>query len=227
MDDIEALLAELTDKERAFAVAYAACLNGAKAARAAHYSEASIYAIASENLRKPKIRAVIDALLGESVMPASETLARLTDHARGSMEDFLTVRGRGVTLDLKKATERGVLHLVKRYSKTKQGVSIELHDPQAALQLLGRHHKLFVDRTELTGKDGARARYGRRLRTSTTRPPRRCCTTGRCGRAMSSCRRPGPGSAGSSWPAAAGARLAPAPSISAGGSSSAARGGSA
>lgn len=152
--DIDALLAPLTDKERAFVLAYVECLNGAKAARAAHYSESSIYTIASENLRKPHIRTAIDALLAERAMPAGEILARLTDHARGSLEDFLSVRGRGIALDLKKATDRGVLHLVKRYSKTKQGVTIELHDPQAALQLLGRHYRLFIDRTELTGKDG-------------------------------------------------------------------------
>lgn len=152
--DIDALLAPLTDKERAFVLAYVECLSGAKAARAAHYSERTIYTIASENLRKPHIRAAIDALMAERAMPAGEILARLSDHARGSLEDFLSVRGRGITLDLKKAAERGVLHLVKRYTKTKQGVTIELHDPQNALQLLGRHHRLFIDRTELTGKDG-------------------------------------------------------------------------
>lgn len=154
MADIDALLAPLTDKERAFVCAYAECLNATKAARTARYSEISARQIGSENLSKPYIRAAIDALLAERAMPAGEILARLTDHARGSIEDFLSVRGRGIALDLKKASDRGVLHLVKRYSKTKQGVTIELHDPQAALQLLGRHRKLFVDRTELTGKDG-------------------------------------------------------------------------
>ena len=152
--DIDALLAALTDKERTFVLAYVECLNGAKAARHARYSEASIYTIASELLRKPHIRAAIDALLDERAMQTSEILARLSDHARSSMEDFLSVRGRGLTLDLKKAEQLGRLHLIKRYSKTKQGVTIELHDPQAALQLLGRHRKLFIDRTELTGKDG-------------------------------------------------------------------------
>ena len=38
-------LAPLTDKERAFVLAYVECLNGAKAARAAHYSERTIYTI--------------------------------------------------------------------------------------------------------------------------------------------------------------------------------------
>lgn len=154
MSDTQALLAQLTDKERAFAIAYASCLNGAKAARAAHYSEASIYVIASENLRKPKIRTAIDALMAETAMPPNEILARLTDQARGSMEDFLTVRGRGVALDLKKAADRGVLHLVKKYSKTKQGVSVELYSAYDAQVKLGEHERLWVQRSEITGKDG-------------------------------------------------------------------------
>jgi phage terminase small subunit len=152
--DLDALLAALTDKERAFVLAYVECLNATKAAKLARYSETSARQIGSENLSKPHIRAALDALLDARAMPAGEILARLSDHARGSMEDFFSVRGRGITLDLKKAAERGVLHLIKRYSKTKQGVTIELHDPQAALQLLGRHYRLFIDRTELTGKDG-------------------------------------------------------------------------
>lgn len=42
--------------------------------------------------------------------------------------------------------------MVKKYNKTKDGVSIELYDAQAALQLLGRHHRLFADVTEHQGK---------------------------------------------------------------------------
>lgn len=70
------------------------------------------------------------------------------------MADFLTVKGRGVTLDLKKAAQADRLHLVKKYTKTKQGVTIELYDAQAALVKLGEHHRLFVQRQEITGKDG-------------------------------------------------------------------------
>jgi hypothetical protein len=29
-----------------------------------------------------------------------------------------------------------------------------MYDAQAALALLGKHHKLFIDRTEISGKDG-------------------------------------------------------------------------
>jgi phage terminase small subunit len=65
-----------------------------------------------------------------------------------------TIKRAVARLDLL-AAERH-LHLIKKYSLDDKGkVSIELYDAQAALTLLGRHHKLFVDRTEHTGVDGA------------------------------------------------------------------------
>lgn len=107
----------------------------------------------SENLSKPDIRAAINARMAELVMPASEVLSRLSEHAGGTMADFLSIKGRGITLDLKKASLADKLHLVKKYSKTKQGVSIELYDAQAALNTLGKHHGLFVERHEHSWKD--------------------------------------------------------------------------
>ena len=61
-----------------------------------------------------------------------------------------------VRLDLEKAKDRGKLHLLKEYKVDKGGaISVKWHDSQAALALLAKIHGLLVDRTELTGKDGA------------------------------------------------------------------------
>lgn len=58
-------------------------------------------------------------------------------------------------LNLDKAERNGKLHLVKKLKQPeKGGVELELHDPQTALVHLGRHHKLFTDKMEHTGKDG-------------------------------------------------------------------------
>lgn len=121
----------------------------------------------------------------DAVMDANEVLARLTDVARGSLADFLHVERRevpapppqprddddddqvdeappagprtvlDVRVDLGQAKDRGKLHLLKRFKEGKWGPEIELYDPLRALELLARHHGLLVDRTELTGKDGA------------------------------------------------------------------------
>ena len=147
-------MADLTDKQHAFIRHYLACLNGAEAARRAGYPAASARQIASENLSKPNIRAAIDEALAARAPSKEEIIDRLAEQATASMADFLTVKGRGVTLDLKKAAQADRLHLVKKYTKTKQGVTIELYDAQAALVKLGEHHRLFVQRQEITGKDG-------------------------------------------------------------------------
>lgn len=144
----------LTDKQRAFVSHYVACLNGAKAARLAGYAASGARQEAHRLLTNADIRAAIDAALAEAAMPASEVLARLTAQARGTMADVLRPRGRGYGIDFKAAEENGALDLVKKYTKTDRGVSVELYDAQAALALLGKHHKLFVERTEVTGKDG-------------------------------------------------------------------------
>lgn len=141
-------MSELTDREQRFVDIYVVCLNGSEAMR-------RVWAIegfagkrpdqaAYDYLRNPEIRAAIDARLAESVMPPNEILARLTDQARVSVADFFTVKGRGLTLDLKKAADLGVLHLIKSYKKTRQGTTVEFYDTQAALIQLGKHYGLWT-----------------------------------------------------------------------------------
>lgn len=146
-------MAELTDRQQAFVDHYVVCLNGAEAARRAGYAASGARQEAHRLLTNADIRGAIDARLAESAMAAGEVLGRLTEHARSTMTDFLSVKGRGVALDLKKAAMADRLHLVKKYSKTKQGVSIELYDAQAALALMAKHHGLLVERHEHTWKD--------------------------------------------------------------------------
>lgn len=62
----------------------------------------------------------------------------------------------GWRINLEKAQERGVLNVAHRIGYDKFGrPEVELESRQGALQLIGKAHKLFVDRQELTGKDGA------------------------------------------------------------------------
>lgn len=145
-------MAELTDKQQAFIDHYLVCLNGAEAARRAGYAASGARQEAYRLLTNADIRAAIDAQLADSAMPANEVLARITAIARGSMADFVQPKGRGVALDLKHAADQGALHLVKKYSKTKQGTTVELYDAQSALELLGKYHKLWTDKVEHTGR---------------------------------------------------------------------------
>lgn len=85
----------LTGKQRAFVDQYFLCeFNGTEAAARAGYqgNRDSLAVTASENLRNPKVRAVIDGRLAERTMSADEVLMRLTDHGRGSAEDIISFR---------------------------------------------------------------------------------------------------------------------------------------
>lgn len=144
----------LTPKQAAFVEHYLQSWNATEAARRAGYAAKTAHSIGWENLRKPEIRKAIEARLKEHQLTTDDVLARLADHAMGGMADFLSASGNSFKLDLKQAAARGKLHLIRKYSKTRQGVSLELYDAQAALIQIGRALGLFVDRQEVTGKDG-------------------------------------------------------------------------
>lgn len=123
---------------------------------------------ASRLLTNADIAAEIQQRITENAMSADEVLARLGDHARGSMGDFVQVIDNKPMVDFQSASDNDRLHLVKKLkTKTrtyvKSGdedsesfvnevdVEFELYDAQSALEKLGKHHKLFTDKTEIGG----------------------------------------------------------------------------
>jgi hypothetical protein len=50
-----------------------------------------------------------------------------------------------------KAHQLGLSHLIRKPKQTRYGIDIKLHDAQKALELFGRHHKLFAVRTDHSG----------------------------------------------------------------------------
>jgi len=145
----EAALAELPAKQRKLVIEYLRDLHQRNAAIRAGYSAKTAEVQASQILRKLKVQAAVNLGLQLHAMPADEVLARIAAHARGSMDDFLDEGG---DIDLQQARKRGKLHLVKARSVTKEGERIELHDAQAALALLAKHHGLLVERVEHSGE---------------------------------------------------------------------------
>lgn len=142
---------KLTAKESAFVDYYFICgLNGYQAAIKAGYSERSAYEIASQNLRKLHIQEAIQARLSEVHMSADEALALLATHARGDIGDFMQIGPMGYSLDMNKAKEMGITRLVKKIKQETITINgkyedkeihtetIELHDPQAAIEKILR-----------------------------------------------------------------------------------------
>lgn len=153
----------LSAKQQLFIDNYLISYNATQSAIAAGYSQNTATEIGYENLRKPHIAEAIQRRLQESAMSADEVLMRLAEHARGDLDDVLNSEG---DLDIKKARRAKKTRLIKKWTRkhrvftNDEGVteettdSIEMYDAQAALVHLGKHHKLFTDKQEITGKDG-------------------------------------------------------------------------
>lgn len=147
-------MATLTVKQNLFITEYLACLNATQAAIAAGYSPKVAAVQGCENLRKPNIRAEINRLLEARTLGKNEVLARLTEHALGSAEDFLRVEGDEdgaiALVNFAKAKKAGKLHLVKKFKIGKDGsMSFELYSAQSALNTLAKVHGLLDgDRAE-------------------------------------------------------------------------------
>lgn len=139
---------ELTPKQQKWLEEYLICWNATESARRAGYKHAE--ASGKDNLRKPTIAAEIEKRLAEVGMTANEVIARLADHARADMSDFVTIKPDGTyELDIVKAERLGKMHLVKKMKHTKYGLEIEFHDSQTALVNLGKIHGLFVERVRI------------------------------------------------------------------------------
>lgn len=99
-------------------------------------------------LQKTPVLEAVRLRLTEAVMPPEEVKSRLSDIARGSIEEFVTFQDgmRLPVLDFKKAKENGKLHLIKKLKYTKDGaVEFELYPADAAQRDMGKIHGIFKD----------------------------------------------------------------------------------
>jgi phage terminase small subunit len=151
----------LTTRQKAFINAYLGNgFNARQAALTAGYAKETAFSQATRILNHPDVKAEIDAFMEESAMSAKEALARLSAIARGDIGDIWDEATGAI--DWQKARAAGKTGLIKHHRhKTIRTDDtevfedeIELHDPLKALQLIGKQHGLFVERKELTGKDG-------------------------------------------------------------------------
>lgn len=149
----------LRPKQQEFINQYITCYFNATEAYKRVYPNSSDNAARAHGARlvaSGSIAAEIQRRIDERTMTADEVLTRLADHARADIRDFLAVSNNGdVALDISAA--EGKTHLIKKVTQrhstrtTKDSVTedvvltLELHDAQAALVHIGKHHKLFVD----------------------------------------------------------------------------------
>ncbi len=143
----------LNPRQRLFVEAYLTCWSATEAARRVGYAQP--HSQGPRLLEHVGVAALVAERLAQAAMGADEVLARLADQARASLADFVTVdEGGGWRIDLQRAEAAGKMHLLSELGWTKHGPKVKLYSAQAALELLGRHHRLFANVEEHTGPGG-------------------------------------------------------------------------
>lgn len=131
----------------------------------AGYSAKTARQIASQNLSKLDILEYIEKRLDELAMTSKEVLVGLTIEAKGSISDILEADG---SFDYEAMCERGADKLlkelkVKRVVRTDPATKeiidettheFKMYDAQNAKVQIGKARGLFIEKHELTGRDG-------------------------------------------------------------------------
>lgn len=149
----------LTDKQTLFIEKYLQCFNATEACRGVYDSDDDnvLATIGSQNLRKLKIAERIKQRLQETAMSADEVLRRLAEVARADHAEYIGNDGK---VDLAGLRAAGKMHLVRSTRWTKDdNLIVTFADTDRALELIGKHHRLFADVQEQQGEVKLRVVY--------------------------------------------------------------------
>ena len=154
-------LKPLTPRQQRFVEEYLVDLNQSAAAIRAGYSTQNADSIASRMMANPDIRARVDIALAErsrrTGVNADIVVQELARIARVNVLDVLDPET-GEIKDGALDDAAAVASVRIKTTPTKNGNIVErevrLADKVRALELLGKHLGMFVDRKEVTGKDG-------------------------------------------------------------------------
>jgi phage terminase small subunit len=158
---------KLTAKQQAFVNEYTVDLNATQAAIRAGYSEDTAQVIGSENLSKPlvseAIQVALDLRAERTRITADRVLVEVAKLGFSNIKDIFTESGQLKNLssipDELAAAIQSVEVVTRKVSGSEANEveyvhKIKMADKKASLELLGKHLKLFADRTEITGADG-------------------------------------------------------------------------
>lgn len=157
---------DLTPRQERFCIEYCRDSNGTQAAIRAGYKEHAADAQASTLLTLPKVRNRLDELYAEVMRSAGidagrviREIARIAFFSLKSAADWsadhVTLRDSKELSDDDAAAISEVSILRTKYGDT---VRIKAHDKPRALELLGKHLKLFTEKTEVSGPGGGPVR---------------------------------------------------------------------
>jgi phage terminase small subunit len=149
-------LPKLTDRQEMFVNMYFECgLNATAAAKQAGYSEKTARQQGSRLLSDVDIAAHIRARMDKEAMSANEVLHRLAMIARGDFGELVDDNGNPSIKDAKGTGRSQLIKRIKQRSVTTEQsdiaeTEVEILDSLKALELLGKAHGIFTDKTDIT-----------------------------------------------------------------------------
>lgn len=157
----------LTAQQEQFATGIASGLNQAEAYRQAYpnsrkWKDESVWSRASILAKHAKVQARVSEMLEKATKANDVTVERIVKElaliAFGSKKAVMHWGPKGVQLidsDTLTDDQAALVAEVKETtSQTGGSLSLKTHDKVKALELLGRHVGMFIDKTELTGRNG-------------------------------------------------------------------------
>ena len=152
----------LTPKQAAFVQEYLVDLNGAAAARRAGYKAKNADDLAVQLLRKTPVQGAIQAALAERTARTAVTQDRVVlELARVAFADMsrlvkfengqMTITETG---QLSEDDRRALSELSESVTENGRTRKLKVHDKLKALELLGKHLGMFVDKQEISGPNG-------------------------------------------------------------------------
>jgi phage terminase small subunit len=153
----------LTDKQEKFVIEYLKCFNATQAAKKSGYSEKTAYSQGGRLLKDVEIAARVREYFDNAAMTANEALYHIAEIARGDIDNLVDSMGNPDMEQARAAEKTGLIKKIRQRTITTtdkdghgsetQETEIEMHDRLRALELIGKHHKLFTDKTEVTGAE--------------------------------------------------------------------------
>lgn len=169
-------MAKLTNKQKAFVEEYMIDLNATQAAIRAGYSEKTANRIATENLSKPDIQEYLQKRMKEREIRTEITqdfvlrelfaiaqadgsdFAKVIEKtamqpildAEGNQIDEKEVKYKDVELELTDNLPAAKKKAISSIKQTKFGIEVSSYDRVKALELIGKHLGMFIDKVEST-----------------------------------------------------------------------------
>lgn len=143
-------------------------MNGSRAAESVGYSAKTSASIASRLLTKVKVKSEVERILAERTkklnISAEKVLGELAKMAFSNMQDYIRIQNGEAYIDLSTLTREQAAAIQEITSEVYtegrgedardiKRTKFKLAEKRGALELLGKHLKLFTDKSEITGLD--------------------------------------------------------------------------